>query len=235
MILAARQNSHCSCQHWYTRVVFSQLALTLVAAEEHVQGRYLAGLKDYSYQVFLWLFPKDYFCYAFWEQVTLYWSFTEKARSGSGRWPFPLNYGLAGLYSLVNQPPRASPWDKKLQWGALLGPCCAPAGLEAAHSHPVPLRGCIYTKVTSENCLLPSHRGLPVRSSSNISFCSRHEGAALETNESGSCGSWWSQLRTLHLLLQAEAKSITCIEIFMTLVTTTILTLNSCSSFCAWS
>lgn len=30
------------------------------------------------------------------------------------------------------------------------------------------------------------------------------------------------QLRTLHLLLQAEAKSSTCIEVFMTLVTTTI-------------
>lgn len=38
------------------------------------------------------------------------------------------------------------------------------------------------------------------------------------------------QLRTLHLLLQAEAKSITCTEVFTTLVITTILTLNSCNS-----
>lgn len=142
---------------------------------------YLAGLKDCSCQISLWLFPKD-FCYAFWEQVTLYWSFTGKARGRSGKWLFSLNGGLAGLYSLVTQPTPAVPWDKKLQWSALLGCCCAPAGRQAAHSHPSPLRESIYSKITSENCLSASHRALSVRLPSNRCFCSQHDLAALESD-----------------------------------------------------
>lgn len=182
-MLAAGQNSPCSCQHW-------QSCAVLQAAGSHLRGCrtahpglffmlrpaqvYLQGLKDCCWQLSLGLFPKDFY-YAFWEQVTLYWGFIGRARVTflSDLW-----FGRPLLPCCTTN--SFSSFDKKLQWGALWGCCLTPAGHQAAHSNPVPLRGSVFTKITSENCLSASCSALSYET--DISLCSQHEWAALESD-----------------------------------------------------